>query len=112
MVRLSGEEGFVRTAEVNLADLRVTGAARGPQVLCCAAIPNQDGIMFPGLSARARRDGHASQGRSRTGGSHHSRRSKCSCACGKRREFRRITPGENRMLLRRPDCSDGGPEGE
>ncbi len=51
MVGLSGEEGLARTAQVNLADLEVKGTEG---VQCRASIPNHDGILFPGLSARVR----------------------------------------------------------
>ena len=51
MVGLAGEEGFARAAQINLADLQIQGR-QGVQ--CRAAIPNHEGILFPGLSASVR----------------------------------------------------------
>jgi RND family efflux transporter MFP subunit len=56
MVGLSGENGFPRNTPINVGDLTidVVGNAARNEVRCRAPIPNHDGILFPGLTARVR----------------------------------------------------------
>jgi multidrug efflux system membrane fusion protein len=51
-VGLAGEDVSARSAQVNLADLHMNGG--GGVVRCRAAISNQDGFLFPLLSATVR----------------------------------------------------------
>jgi RND family efflux transporter MFP subunit len=51
-VGLAGEDVSARSAQVNLADLHMNGG--GGVVRCRAAIANQDGFLFPLLSASVR----------------------------------------------------------
>ena len=51
-IGLAGEDVSARSAQVKLADLHMNGG--GGVVRCRAAISNQDGFLFPGLSASVR----------------------------------------------------------